>query len=61
MKTRNFEVKSPDVKITVSASRTDLIETRMIDGREYIVIPVTDEVEVNGIRIRQSRIKNSPV
>lgn len=59
--TRNFEVKSPDVKITVSASRTDLIETRMIDGREYIVIPVTDEVEVNGIRIRQSRIKNSPV
>ena len=52
--TRNFEVKSPDVKITVSASRTDLIETRMIDGREYIVIPVTDDVEVNGIRIRQS-------
>ncbi len=59
--TRNFEVKSPDVRITVSASRTDLIETRMIDGREYIVIPVTDEVEVNGIRIRQSRSKNSPV
>lgn len=52
--TKNFEVKAPDVKITVSASRTDLIETRMIDGREYIVIPVTDEVEVNGIRIRQN-------
>lgn len=53
-RTRSFEVKTPDVKITVSASRTDLIETRMIDGREYIVIPVTDNVEVNGIRIRQS-------
>lgn len=59
--TRNFEVKSPDVRITVSASRTDLIETRLIDGREYIVIPLTDEIEVNGIRIRQSLNRKSPV
>lgn len=56
--TRRFEVKSADVKITVSPTRTDLIETRVLeDGREYIVIPVTDEVEVNGIRIH-SRQQN---
>ena len=36
----------------MTASRTDLIETRVIDGQEYILIPVTDNVEVNGIRIR---------
>uniref|UniRef100_I5AR96 DUF4317 domain-containing protein n=1 Tax=Eubacterium cellulosolvens (strain ATCC 43171 / JCM 9499 / 6) TaxID=633697 RepID=I5AR96_EUBC6 len=51
---RRFEVKSDDVKISVAASRTDLIETRVIDGIEYILIPVTNNVEVNGIRIRTS-------
>ncbi len=50
-KTR-FEVHTPDVNITVSPDRTDLIETRVIDGRKCIVIPVTDEVLVNGIHVR---------
>ena len=51
---RRFEVKSDDIKIQVAASRTDLIETRVIDGQEYILIPVTGNVEVNGIRIRHA-------
>ena len=49
---RKFEVKSPDVTIRISPDRTDLIETRTIDGLEYLLIPMGDEVEVNGIRIR---------
>ncbi|MGN0361718.1 MAG: DUF4317 domain-containing protein [Bilifractor sp.] len=51
---RKFEVKSDDVKIAIDSSRTDLIETRQIDGIEYILIPLTDNVEVNGIRIRSN-------
>ena len=47
-----FEVHTPDVTITVSPDRTDLVETRIIDGRKCIVIPVTDEVIVNGIHVR---------
>lgn len=47
-----FEVHTPDVTISVSPDRTDLIQTQMIDGRKCIVIPVTDEVYVNGIRVR---------
>ena len=47
-----FEVHTPDVTITVSPDRTDLVETRVIDGRKCIVIPVTDEVLVNGIHVR---------
>lgn len=50
--TRRFEVKSPDVRISVSPERTDLLETRTIDGRQCLAIPLTDDVEVNGIRIR---------
>lgn len=49
--TRKFEVHTPDVTITVSPDRTDLIEERIIDGRKCLVIPITDEVTVNGIRL----------
>ena len=47
-----FEVHTPDVSITVSPDRTVLIQTREIDGRRCLVIPITDEVTVNGIRVR---------
>lgn len=47
-----FEVHTPDVTITISPDRTDLIETREIDGRRCLVIPITDEVLVNGIHVR---------
>lgn len=50
--TRSFEVKTPDVVIKVNPERTDLIETREIDGRKCIVIQISDEVEVNGIPIK---------
>ena len=50
--TRSFEVKMPDVVVKVSPDRTDLIETRTIDGRECLVIPLDGAVEVNGITVR---------
>ena len=52
MNTRTFEVKTPDVVIKVSPDRTDLIETRNINGRECIVIALDGGVMVNGITVR---------
>ncbi len=52
--TRTFEVKTPDVVIKVNPERTDLIETKMIDGRECLVIELGGSVEVNGISVRAS-------
>ncbi len=49
---RKFEIKTPDVVIQVKPDRADLIETRMLNGRPYFVIPADDSVEVNGIPIR---------
>lgn len=54
MNTRSFEVKTPDVVIKVKPERTDLIETRTIDGRECLVIELGGSVEVNGITVRRS-------
>ena len=57
---RKFEIVSPDVKVSVAADRTDLVETRILDdGREYLVIPLDGDVEVNGIRIRRKRSTDS--
>lgn len=49
--TRRFEVKTPDVVIHVDPERADLVETRIIDGRRCLVIPMEDNVQVNGIRV----------
>ncbi len=50
--TRKFEVKTPDVIVQVNPARSDLVDTRIIDGRRCIVIEINDAVEVNGIPVR---------
>ena len=50
--TKKFNIETPDVVIKVNPDRVDLIETRIIDGRQCIVIPVDDHIEVNGINVR---------
>ncbi len=49
--TRKFEVRTPDVTVQVNPERTDLIETKVIDGVPCLVIEINDLVEVNGIQI----------
>ncbi len=51
---RSFDVKTPDVVIKVNPGRTDLIETRKIDGRDCLVIELNGDIEVNGICVRAS-------
>ena len=53
--TRKFEIKTPEVVVRVNPDRTDLVETRVIDGRQYLMIALTDEVEVNGLMIHGDR------
>ncbi len=52
METRSFEVKTPDIVIKVKPDRTNLIESRQIDGRECLVIALDGGVVVNGIAVR---------
>ena len=57
--TRRVEIKTPDVVIHVNPERADLVETRNIDGRRCLVIPMEDNVEVNGIHVRMSTGKDA--
>lgn len=49
---RKFNIETPDVVIKVNPERTDLIETRIIDGKQCLVITVNDHIEVNGVNVR---------
>ena len=51
-----MEIKSPSIKISVKSDMTALITTKIIDGREFLMIPVQDDIEVNGIRIRPGTV-----
>ncbi len=55
--TRNFELKTEDIKIQVNPRRTDLIETKMIDGVMYLMIECNENVTVNGIKVRAGEQK----
>lgn len=51
IESKKFEMVTSEVKITVDPEYTYTIKTEVIDGSKYILIPVGEGVEVNGIDI----------
>ena len=51
IESRKFQVTTPEVRISIAPENSYLIETRVIDGRKYLLIPADDGVEVNGIGV----------
>ena len=49
---KKFSIQTPDVVVTVNPERADLVETRMIDGKQCLLITVDDHIEVNGVNVR---------
>ena len=49
---RSFEVNTPDVTVKVKPERTDLVETKVIDGRQCLVIDLQGTAEVNGVTVK---------
>ena len=49
---KQFVIRTPDVVIKVDPERSDLIETRVINGSRYILIPADTDVEVNGVSVK---------
>jgi len=50
VKAKKVDIKTAEVKIQVEPGCMDMIMTQMIDGRKCLVIPVEDNVEINGLR-----------
>lgn len=49
---RKFSIETPDVVIKVNPARLDLIETKIVDGRQCLVIAVDSHMQVNGVDIK---------
>lgn len=49
---KRFEVKTAEATISLSAENSCLVETRVVDGRKYLMIPVGEGLEVNGMPVR---------
>ena len=45
---KQFKVDLPSVSIKVDPRQADLLETRVIDGRSYLLIPIDGDISVNG-------------
>ena len=48
---KTFQIETPDVIVKVNPERSDLVETREIDGRRCLVIAIDNHLEVNGIEV----------
>jgi hypothetical protein len=57
---KKFEISTPDVSIKVSPECSDLIETRIIGGVKYLLIPADENVEVNGVPIHIEEREKTP-
>ena len=49
---KKIQVKTADVTIQVSPDRSDLIQTRILNGVKYILVRVEEGVEVNGVPVQ---------
>jgi len=49
---KKFEIQTPQIKITVDPDYSCTVETKVINGRKYILIPADDGVSVNGINVK---------
>ena len=53
---RNFEVKTKDMVLRINSKHTDIIDTKVIDGKKCLVIELTDDLTVNGIPVNNTTI-----
>ncbi|MBQ4118512.1 MAG: DUF4317 family protein, partial [Oscillospiraceae bacterium] len=49
---KKFEVVTPQVKISVAPEYSYLVETKIVDGRKYIMVPADEGVEINGVSVK---------
>ena len=47
-----FQVKTSQATLSLQPENSYLVETRIINGKKYILIPAEEDVEVNGLAVR---------
>lgn len=45
------EIRTPQVSVTLESNFSSMVQTRVIDGRKYLLIPAGEGVEFNGLTV----------
>lgn len=48
---RSFEVRNKNMVLRINSKHTDIIDTKVVDGKKCLVIELTDDMTVNGIPV----------
>ena len=49
----SLQLKSENLQLKIKNEVSAILESKIIDGKEYLLLPVSDNIEVNGIPIRR--------
>jgi hypothetical protein len=50
--TKRFTIRTEEVTVAIAPEQSFRLETRIIDGRKCLVIPVGSSVEINGVETK---------
>ena len=53
-----LQVQSDNLQLKIKNEVSAILESRIIDGKEYLLLPVSDNLEVNGIPVRRKLADN---
>ena len=48
---RQFKIETPEVNVSVDPEHVFGIRTEVIDGRSYLMIPISEGITVNGVDV----------
>ena len=51
MDCKHFDLKTAQASVSVDPASSAIVETRIIDGRPFLLIPIEEGLEVNGIAV----------
>ncbi len=54
MDCKKFEITCPQMKISVKPEHSGTLETKVINGRKYLLVPFDDETQINGVPVNLS-------
>lgn len=56
-----FEIKTEHASLVIDPDYSYLVETRKINGRTFLLLPVDDGMEVNGLAVDVRTVQNGSV
>ena len=58
MDVKKLNIETPGIKINVDPEMSNTIRTKNINGSRYILIPASEGVEINGMRVSPEEMQD---